>query len=169
MELIPGVCGLPAAGTAEAAAIAAEIDRARDGLDAVSDLLLAESVHQATQGNLDRTQSALQALTAPGTPPEPEIFRTPRSGRVLTFRALLALDVNATDGWSRRFHPARVQTRSSTTGSPALAGAGCRAMDGAERHAAPASSFAGLGLEPIDVVLMSGETLGDQSSELERT
>ena len=37
-------------------------------------------------------------------------------------------------------------------------------------NAAPAvQSFAGLDLEPIDVVLMSGETLGDQSSELART
>jgi hypothetical protein len=53
-----GIGGLPATGSTEAAAIAAEIDRAHDALDAVSDLLLAESEHQATQGNLDRTQAA---------------------------------------------------------------------------------------------------------------
>ena len=76
----------PAAGTAAAAAIAAEIDRAHDALDAVSDLLLAESVHQAVQGNSTAPSAALQALTAPEAPPEPEIIRTPRSGRVLTFR-----------------------------------------------------------------------------------
>ena len=38
------------------AAIADEIERLRDSLDAVSDLLLAESVHQAVQGNFARTQ-----------------------------------------------------------------------------------------------------------------
>ena len=33
-----------------------------------------------------RTQASLQALTEPEAPPEPEVVRTPRSGRVLTFR-----------------------------------------------------------------------------------
>ena len=166
-----GIGGLPATGTAEAAAVAAEIDRAHDALDAVSDLLLAESVHQATQGNLDRTQSALQALTAPGTPPEPEIIRTPRSGRVLTFRALLALDVNATDGWSAALSPrARANRQLNHWLSQHLPAPAAVQWTVRNGNAAPAvQSFAGLGLEPVDVVLMSGETLGDQSSELART
>jgi hypothetical protein len=163
--------GLPAAGTPEADAIAAEIERAHDALDAVSDLLLAESVHQAVQGNLDRTHSALQALTAPGTPPEPEIIRTPRSGRVLTFRALLALDADATDGWSAALSPRGRANRQLnhwlSHHLPAPSAVHWTVRDGA---AAPTlQSLAGLGLEPIDIVLMSGEKLGDQSSELERT
>jgi hypothetical protein len=166
-----GISGLPTAGTAEAAAIAAEIDRAHDALDAVSDLLLAESVHQATQGNLDRTQSALQALTAPGTPPEPEIIRTPRSGRVLTFRALLALDPNATAGWTAALSPrARANRQLNNWLSQHLPAPAVVQWTVRNGNAAPAvQSFAGLGIEPIDIVLMSGETLGDQSSELART
>jgi hypothetical protein len=165
-----GISGLPAAGSTEALAVTAEIDRAHDALDAVSDLLLAESVHQATQGNLDRTQSALQALTSPGTPPEPEIIRTPRSGRALTFRALLALDPDATGGWTAALSPrARANPQLNHWLSrhlPAPAAVQWTVRNG---NAAPsAQSFAGLGLEPIDIVLMSGNTLGDQSSELER-
>ena len=129
-----GISGLPAAGTAEAAAIAAEIDRAHDALDAVSDLLLAESVHQATQGNLDRTQSALQALTAPGTPPDPEIIRTPRSGRVLTFRALLAFDPMRPRLDSSAFTERACKPAAQQLAQPAPARAGGRAVDGAERQ-----------------------------------
>ncbi len=100
-----GIAGLPGAATSEGVAIAAEVDRLRDALDAVSDLLLAESVHQAVQGNVTRTHAALQALTAPDVPPEPEIIRTPRSGRVLTFRVALALDATAKTGWSAALSP----------------------------------------------------------------
>ena len=85
-----GLTGLlPPAGTSEAIAIAAEIDRLRDGLDAVSDLLLAESVHQAVQGNIERTKASLQALTDPEAAPDPDVVRTPRSSRLLTFRMAL--------------------------------------------------------------------------------
>ena len=63
------VAGLPAGGTSAALAVEAEIDRLRDGLDAVADLLLAESVHQAVQGNVARTKASLQALTDPEAPP----------------------------------------------------------------------------------------------------
>src|SRR4029453_5959653 len=75
-----GIQGLPAAGTPAASAIAAEVDRLRDALDAVSDPLRAESGHPPLQGNLTRPRASLQALTAPEVPPEPDIVRTPRSG-----------------------------------------------------------------------------------------
>src|SRR5438034_11274661 len=106
---------------------------------------------------LDRTQSALQALTAPGTPPEPEIIRTPRSGRVLTFRALLALDVNATDGWSTALSPrARANPQLNHWLSQHLPAPAAVQWTVRNGNAAPAvQSFAGLDLEPIDVVLMS--------------
>ena len=100
-----GINGLPAPQSTEAVAIRAEIDRLRDALDAVSDLLMSESVHQAVHGNLARTQAAQQALTSPAAPPEPEIIDTPRSGRVLTFRMMLALGGNAVGGWTSVLSP----------------------------------------------------------------
>ena len=119
-----------------------------------------ESVHQAVQGNLTRTNASLQALTAPDVPPEPEIIRTPRSGRVLTFRVALALDADGDERVDRRScRRARAPIRSSITGSRSI----CRRRRDSSGRCATASpmprvqSLAGIGLEPIDVVLMSGD------------
>ena len=73
-----GLINLPLAGSKEATAIGAEIDRMRDGMDAVSDVLLAESIHQAIEGNMERTKGSLQALTDPQAAPDREVIRTPR-------------------------------------------------------------------------------------------
>ncbi|MEP6689804.1 MAG: hypothetical protein ABJD07_01540 [Gemmatimonadaceae bacterium] len=165
-----GVAGLPAAGTAAAGAIVAEVERARDALDAVSDLLLAESVHQAVQGNVARTKASLQAMTDPEVPPEPEVIRTQRSSNLLTFRVALALDVDAVTGWSAKLSPrasANAQLNHWLADHlPLAADVQWTVRDGA---AAPVvQTLSGMGLEPIDVVLMSGDRLGDRSSELER-
>jgi hypothetical protein len=161
---------LPPAGTQAASAIVAEIDRLRDTLDAMSDLLVAESVHQAVQGNLTRTQAAQQALTSPAAPPEPEITRTPRSGRVLTFRVMLALDADAISGWDDALSPrARANPQLNHWLSrhvPPPAAIQWTVQVGTQPPSVELLS--GLGLEPIDLVLMSGDRLGDRSSELER-
>lgn len=165
-----GITGLPAAGTAAAVAISAEVDRIHDALDATSDLLIAESVHQAVQGNLSRTLAAQQALTSPAVPPDPDVVRTPRSGRVLAFRAAIALDPNAVAGWHSPLTPrARANAQLNhwlTLHLPSPDAIGWTAQIGSSP---PESHTLGqLGLEPLDVVLMSGDRLGDRSSELER-
>jgi hypothetical protein len=165
-----GIAGLPPAGSPAGAAIAAEVDRLRDALDAVSDVLLSESVHQVVQGNVTRTQAAQLALTSPAAPPEPDIVRTPRSGRVLTFRVALALDGGAVDGWTSGLSPrSRVSAPLNHWLSrhlPPSAHIQWTVQAGASPPAV--QSLAGLGLEPLDLVLMSGDRLGDRSSELER-
>ena len=90
---------------------------------------------------------------------------------MLTFRALLALNTNATDGWSTTLSPrARANPQLNhwlTQHLPAPAAVQWTVRNG---NAAPTlQSFAGLDLEPIDIVPTSGQKLGDQSSELERT
>jgi hypothetical protein len=164
------LAGLPAAGSAEATAIAAEVERARDALDAVSDLLLAESVHQAVQGNFARTKASLQALTDPEAPPEPEVIRTPRSGNVCTFRVALALDADALGGWAAALSPrARANPQLNHWLAAHLPAPGDIQWSVADGGGAPAmQSLAGLAMEPIDLVLMTGDRLGDRSSELER-
>jgi hypothetical protein len=77
---------LPAATGGEAAAIGAEVDRLLDTLDAVSDLALAESVHQSARGNFERAAGILDAFSRGSAPPEPEFAETPRSGTSLTHR-----------------------------------------------------------------------------------
>jgi hypothetical protein len=165
-----GLAGLPGAATPAGVAIAAEVDGLRDALDAVSDLLLAESVHQAVQGNVTRTHAALQALTAPDVPPEPDIIRTPRSGRALTFRVALVLDAGAKTGWSTASSPrARANPQLNhwlAQHLPPPAQIQWRVRHGA---AAPTTeSLSGMGLEPIDVVLMSDDVSASAQSSLER-
>lgn len=71
------------------AALEAELNLLDNAVDAVSDALLAESVHHAVQGNPLRTASTLDAIVG-GAPPPPEleVVRTPRTGVALTYRLL---------------------------------------------------------------------------------
>jgi hypothetical protein len=80
---------------AERGAIEAEVQRLRNVNDAVADLLLAESVHQAAQARYDRSAAALDAAATGGWPPEPEVVRTPRPGIALTHRLALHVDPDA--------------------------------------------------------------------------
>ncbi len=164
-----GMTGLPGPFTSEAVAIQTEIWHLSDALDAVADLLTSESVHQAVHGNLARTQGAQQAMTSPTPPPEPEIIRTPRTGRVLTFRVALAFNAASVSGWTPALTP---RARANPQLNHWLAQHLPEPRDiqwnanvgGTDKR----QSLVGDGLEPIDVVLMSGERIGDRSSELER-
>lgn len=86
-----GLTGLPPASPAEAGAIDAELARLLDVNDALADLALAEGVHQAVLGNLDRAGSTLDAYAKGGFPPDPAVVETPRSGTGLTHRVALHL------------------------------------------------------------------------------
>ena len=58
-----------------------------DSVDAVSDALMAESVHQVVRGNPLRAASTVESIAGGETPPpELEVVRTPRSGIALTHR-----------------------------------------------------------------------------------
>ncbi|MFB7915953.1 hypothetical protein [Streptomyces sp. NPDC056061] len=64
----------------------------RDDLDAVGDLLLAESVHQLTQGNPDRAGATLESLAAGGQPPpRPQVLDAPRRGVPVAHRVLVVV------------------------------------------------------------------------------
>jgi hypothetical protein len=68
-------------------------DKILDTLDACGDLMLAESVHQAAQGNYERAGGS---VTASGEfthiPSEFEVIDTPRSGTSITHRVLIGLN-----------------------------------------------------------------------------
>jgi hypothetical protein len=165
-----GVSGLPAPPSPAATAIVSEIGHLQDAIDAVSDLLLSESVYQAVQGNTARLQGALQSLTSPEAPPEPDILRTPRSGRLLTFRIGLTLDPDASAGWSPALSP-RAQANAPLNHWLAEHLPAANQIQWTVRRPGmepETHSAAELGFEPLDLVLMSADQLGDQSSELER-
>jgi len=170
-----GIAGLPLdaaspAAAAQAQAIRAEIDDLADALDAISDLMLTESVHQVVQGNYDRAKGLLQSITEGQSPPDCQVVDTPRSGRSLGFRLALPLDPTAVAGWRAPLTPRALGNAALnhwlTTVLPSASDIQWRVTEGT---AAPNFvSLAALELEPIDCVLMAGDRFGDLSSELER-
>jgi hypothetical protein len=163
------VGGLPAAGTPAAAAIIAEIDRLADSLDAASDLLTAEGVHQAVTSNIDRARGALAAVTDGEMPPMPDVVATPRSGRVFTQRVALMLPPAAA-GWTAPASPraaANMRLNAWLVAQlppPVEIGIAVRPSAGA----AATLTLDDTDLDAIDIVLMCGDRQGDGSSELER-
>ena len=96
-DTYPFGLSLPSANAEESAAITAEVSALLDAHDALADLALAESVHQAVLGNYDRVGATLDAYAKGTFPPEPDVVRTPRSGLALTHRVGVHLDA-AADG-----------------------------------------------------------------------
>jgi hypothetical protein len=80
---------LPAATSAQAAAVDAEAQALLDLHDAIADLTLAEGVHQAVVGNIDRAAATLDAFGRASLPLEPQVVQTPRSGIAITHRVAL--------------------------------------------------------------------------------
>ena len=164
-----GIAGLPS-DPDRAGAIQAEVDRLADAMDSIADVLLAESVHQAVGGNTERGKGILQAITEGESPPEIEIVQTPRSGRTLTHRAALHLDPAQKAGWRQPLTPRAAANSPLNHWLATVLPPPGQVQWRASRGGFP-PEFVGLDtlpLEPLDVVLMSGEKLGDFSSELER-
>ncbi len=72
------------------------IDDIRDAMDAVADLILAESVHQFVQGNHLTAGASLKMIQEGQNPAIPDLVQTPRTGHAITNRAFLMLDATAT-------------------------------------------------------------------------
>lgn len=77
---------------ADKAALTAEIGALEEAMDAVADLLTAESVFQIVRGNTTAAAASMDALAQGLRPPDPEIVRAPRSGPSFTHRVAIALD-----------------------------------------------------------------------------
>jgi len=91
--LAPSVKPLSAAAQAALAgsssALLVELDTLDANVDAVSDALLAETVHHAVQGNPLRTAATLDSIASGEVaPPELDVVNTPRTGIGLTHRVI---------------------------------------------------------------------------------
>lgn len=86
---------LPTEGDPAFDAIKSEIEALETALDAVSDVLTAESVHQLVGGNPSRAGGSLDALSRGEAPPDLAVTETPRSGTACTHRLLALLDPEA--------------------------------------------------------------------------
>ena len=172
--LLTGGKNLPIAGTKKANIIKREIDNLAASLDSIGDLSLAESVYQVVQGNFDRAGGMLKALGEGKPPPEPDFINTPRNGKVMTHRVAFTFDPNANataTGWGGG---ATVRSTANAAVNdwlgkhlpkPNDVAFEVTAGGNAPKPVHLADFFA---LQPIDLVLMSGNYLGDLSSELER-
>ena len=70
-------------------------DLLESSLDALSDILMAEAVHQYSNGNMERAGSILRALSEGSVPPSPEFIQTPRASKhVLTNRVAVVMKKN---------------------------------------------------------------------------
>ncbi|MEO5697015.1 MAG: hypothetical protein ABIQ60_07760 [Burkholderiaceae bacterium] len=80
--------------------VALQIDDLIDLIDAVSDLLVSESVHQIVGGNLDGAGAAMLALDKQSRPPEPRVIETPHSTRGYTQRVVVVMQTVNAGSWA---------------------------------------------------------------------
>ena len=81
--------GFPAPETADFKSLDAQLQALDEMVDAVSDVIVAESVYHLVQGNPIRSGATLDAIaTGEMAPPELEVVRTPRTGIGFTHRVL---------------------------------------------------------------------------------
>jgi len=93
---------LPASAT-ERQAVLAELAATADAVDAVADVLLAESTYQLVNGSPTRAAATVDALgSGVGPPPELEVAQTPRNGFAQTYRVLVLVPpgTEPAPGWA---------------------------------------------------------------------
>jgi hypothetical protein len=167
----------------ERVAMEEELRRLDETVDAVADLLMAESVHQIVQGNATGAAVTLDSLAGGVVPPDPQIAHAPRSGTTFTHRVGVVLggDALTASGWPELSSDPLANPRS--TAEPYLNGwAGlllgdpdkvkCKVSykvgDPAEDKMQDVTLF-DLGLQPLDLLALSLDTnLKATDSELDR-
>jgi hypothetical protein len=149
---------------AQRSALRAELMALDDAVDAVSDALLAESVHQAVVGNHARASATLDAVArGDARAPELDVIETPRSGIALTHRALVVFSGPAPDvpGWTRGRFPFRADAEphlnawsGQLLGDPALVRCRVEQLDPATGAVVRTQEvrMRDLGLSPLDFV-----------------
>jgi hypothetical protein len=90
---------LPAVGELDYLKLLEVLDRLDQKVDAVADLITAESVHQLVQGNLVRSGAAVDVAATGAVPDSFDVIRTPQTGETVTHRILLLSDAAAAPRW----------------------------------------------------------------------
>jgi hypothetical protein len=154
--------GLPASNTPEAVALSAILAGVDANLDAIGDLLVAESVHQIAQGNPLRAAATLDALALGATPPaDLGILAVPPTAIGLSHVVVSAVPAGVTPhGWSdtprARAEPALEAWAGALLGAAAGYRVRVRYLAGGVEVGARELRFDTLGLGAIDVVRAAG-------------
>jgi hypothetical protein len=167
-----GTSDLPPLTDSKLQSFHAALDALNDAVDGVADVLTAEAVFQAVQGNPMAAAATLDTMASGVTPPRPEVVRTPFGGTSFTQRLIVALGAGAApapDGWGTRTPRATAEPSlddwvGTLLGAPAGIGCTVHQPDGSTRVV----TLASLGLRPLDVVaLASTPPSGAGATELD--
>jgi hypothetical protein len=170
-----GTQHFPPLGDTAQVALDAELSRLADTLDALSDLMLAESVHQLVGGNPLRAGATVDAIGRGDSPPPVlDVTRTPRRGAVITYRLLALLPDGLASGWPStprgRAEPRLDAFVAGLLGPPERVRV--RAQVVSPDNAVVATielTLADLGLGPLDVVALPDRAPGPAGqSEIEQ-
>ena len=146
-------------------------------IDAVADLLLAESVHQTIRGSTPASAAGLDALAQGTRPPDPDVARVPVGGTTLTHRLALVLPATpvAAPGWPAAPTPrAACEPRfdawmASRLGDPRNVRCRVQYPNSAQLLQTVTVSLDQLGLCALDAVALARAAAGDPAaSELDR-
>jgi len=160
-------------------ALQEELNRLDDAVDAVSDALLAESVHHAVQGNPLRTAGTLDAIASgEAPPPELEVARTPRTGLALTHRlvTLFSGAPSVSAGWESPAVPHRANAEPSLNawaakllGNPTQVRCLIERIDPSTAAVLETKELQlnGLRLSPLDFIYAAEGSRDAQASEIE--
>ncbi len=162
-ELPFGQHDLPAVGADEATALEGIMLDIAAVVDAVGDLLVAESVHQLAAGNASRAATVLDALARGEAPPaELGVLQAEAGGIGLTHRVLALVPADSPSSWPSspraRAEPNLEAWAAAVLGAPATHRAVVRWFDAADVELGSQTvSLDALGISALDVVYGSLE------------
>ena len=172
--------GFPAPATDDFKLLDAQFAWLDEMVDAVGDLVLAESTYHLVQGNPLRSGATLDAVSGgEAPPPEMEVIRTPRTGVGLTHRLLVLfpkLSNFAVPAWPNAANQIRAAAEPVLNAWAALllpdpAKVSCRVEYVNPTTGQVVSTtdvpLASLALSPLDVVYTTSSPQGAQRTELE--
>lgn len=167
--------GLPEAGAD--AALDAELARLDDAVDAVADLLTAESVFQIARGNTQAATATMDAMAQGFRPPEPDLLRVSQPGTPVTHRVGIVLGhppLSFATGWASTSPRAQAEPYLNAWVGSLLGDPG-RLQCRVKVHAPDAStkevavSAADLRLAPLDFLAVATQAAPQpEDSELDR-
>ncbi|HLM89527.1 MAG TPA: hypothetical protein VK284_10960 [Streptosporangiaceae bacterium] len=166
------VPALPPLTTTQLVSFHAALNALNDAVDALADVLTAESVFQAVRGNPPASAASLDAMAAGVLPPAPEVTRSPLGGVSFTQRLAVALAPGPppADTWGpltprAGAEPVLDHWVGTLLGSPAAIGCQVLFPDGS-RHDVRLDA---LGLRPVDLVALARtQPTGHGDGELDR-
>jgi hypothetical protein len=160
--------------SAERGGVTAELRRLADTLDAVSDLLVAESVYQTAAGNPERARAALAVLDRQERPVDLQVVRTPRTGATYTQRLIVVMTEEAPPAAWARLVDARSAAEprlnawlARVLGAPSRYRFAGRVVTDNKPPRSVQLTLAQLALSPLSLVLAARRGGPDQASELE--